>query len=219
MGAKSNAGRGSPRWQARLDLQADITLHIMKTGGGFGRRLTNDFVVEAAGSQNSGRSREAAVDARRRHDTMTSTGWRFHFLKGAMDASGTLIAWKNHFVSFGDNTAEGITQFREHQWRGVPGEIRPELRFPGKAHRARCSDRRISRPAQQCFQLCLPGVHRRIAQAADKDPVAVSAGPAERTSDARAAGGDGFDPKRMAAVARGSDIELGFAQQAAQRHR
>ena len=44
----------------------------------------------------------------------------FHYLKGAVDPSGKLVAWHNHFVTYGDGNRTvtaanlGATEFPQH---------------------------------------------------------------------------------------------------------
>lgn len=82
---------------------AKIRLHLLRAGGGFGRRLMNDVVVQAAAIAKRLPGTPVQLIYSReddlRRDFYRAGGW--HQLRAALDDQGRLSALANHFVSFG----------------------------------------------------------------------------------------------------------------------
>lgn len=98
----------SPAWaqdhvSSTLSLPKErIRMHIVRAGGAFGRRLSSDYVVEAAviaqrvqGPVQLLWTREDEIQ----HDHYRAAG--FHRLRGGVDAQGRVVAWHDHYLSAG----------------------------------------------------------------------------------------------------------------------
>lgn len=106
-----------------------IKLHITRSGGGFGRRLSADYIIEAAIIAQRFKvpvkltwSREDDL----RHDHYRAGG--FHFLRGALDDKGRLNAWHNHFVTFAHRVQrDGASVLQPGSGASLSGD-----EFPGR---------------------------------------------------------------------------------------
>ncbi|HEX4050990.1 MAG TPA: molybdopterin cofactor-binding domain-containing protein [Steroidobacteraceae bacterium] len=117
-----NPGSGRMLVAGTLGVDPDkVTINMTRCGGGFGRRLSNDYMAEAAAiSQKTGRPIKLVWNRQQdiQHDIYRPGG--YHNFKAALDANGKLIAFRDHFVTFanGEKVAGsadlGADQFPAH---------------------------------------------------------------------------------------------------------
>ncbi len=103
--------RGLSSVAKMLDIPEDrITIHQTRVGGGFGRRLMNDSMCEAATI-----SKQIGAPVKlqwTREDDMAHDFYRvggFHSFKGAVDEQGKLSAWQHHFVTFSSDGQKPVS--------------------------------------------------------------------------------------------------------------
>ncbi|HTI67983.1 MAG TPA: molybdopterin cofactor-binding domain-containing protein [Caulobacteraceae bacterium] len=178
----------------------DIAIHMQRCGGGFGRRLSNDYMVEAAAI-----ARQAKVPVKllwSREDDMRHDMYRpggFHHLKAGLDSSGNIVGWKNHFISYGAdgkfiNSADcSPTEF--------PARFIPNYQLDTSLIATQVPTGPMRAPRSNALAFVFQSFADELAHAADRDPLAFQLA---LLGEPRVFGEknsrDGYDSGRMSAV-------------------
>ncbi|WP_426165895.1 molybdopterin cofactor-binding domain-containing protein [Sandarakinorhabdus sp. DWP1-3-1] len=150
---------------------SDITIHMLRSGGGFGRRLASDFMVEAAWI-----AREAGVPVKltwSREDDLTGGYYRpggFHHFEAGLDDAGRVTAWRNHFVSFG--TPQKFARAAGIDEAQFPAGFVANFQVGGSAMALDTPTWWLRAPENNAFGFVMQGFIDELAHAAGQDPLA-----------------------------------------------
>lgn len=169
----------------------DVTIHMVRGGGGFGRRLTNDYMVEAAYISKLAGAPVKLVWSREddmQHDYYRPAG--FQYLEAGLDTSGKVTAWKNHFITYGEGNrtvsagAMGPTEFPQ------PFVENFAILMSNQPLAIRTGSLRA--PSSNAFAFVIQSFIDELAHAAGKDPVEFRRMLLAQTKPAPAAAPGGF---------------------------
>lgn len=150
----------------------DVTVHMVRAGGGFGRRCYNDTMAEAAWISKTVGAPVKLVWTREddvQHDYYRCGG--FQYMKAAVDQSGKVVAWHDHFVGYGEGNAfVGDGGFNPGQF---PADVVRNYRVQSTVMPLALKTGALRAPGSNSTAWVVQSFLDDIAKLAGKDPLAI----------------------------------------------
>jgi len=150
--------------------EGNVSVNITRIGGGFGRRLRNDYMVEAAWI-----SRHVGAPVKllwNRQDDMQHDFYRpagFHFFKGGLDGNGRVVAFRDHFVTFGHgSTTADVADMDANE---PPALLVPNLEYGQSIMESGIPTGSMRAPRANAIAFVFQSFIDELAHQAGKDPV------------------------------------------------
>jgi isoquinoline 1-oxidoreductase beta subunit len=177
----------------------DVTVHIVRSGGGFGRRLSNDYMVEAAWIAREAGAPVKLVWTREddmRHDFYRPAGW--HMFAGGLDAAGNIVAWHDHFLTPG----QGVQPARSAGMSATefPARFTPNFRYGISILPSPAPTGPLRAPGSNGISFAVQGFLDELAHAAGADPLEYRLRLLGDKGMVGTPGRDGYDAARMRGV-------------------
>ena len=149
---------------------AQVTVHLRRCGGGFGRRIMNDFMVEAAVIAQRAKVPVKLVWSR--EDDVTHDYYRpgnYHRLRAGLDAQGKVLAYYAHGVSF--SRAGKLIDGGELDVDAAPGLLAPNFQLEQSLIPTILPSGWLRAPADNTLSFVHECFWDELAVAARRDPV------------------------------------------------
>lgn len=150
---------------------SDVTVHVVRSGGGFGGRLGTWYMVEAAYlSKRTGVPIKMLNNRRQdiQHEYYRPAG--YHYFKAGIDAQGKLVAFRDHFITFTQD-GEKVSDSADLEPTAFPARFVPNLEYAQSLMLLNVPTGPLRAPGDNAIAYAFESFIDEIAHAAGKDPL------------------------------------------------